>query len=305
MKYSSILDYLNSKKCKFCKNELMSKHTTFRIGGPADLFIEVPDVCVLQNLLVIMKKGDIPFFLLGNGSNLLINDDGYRGVILKLGEDFTSIKVNGEFIKCGAGVNLSKICKAALENSLTGLEFAYGIPGSCGGAVVMNAGAYGGEMKDVIKSVEFVDQNGKINKISGKDCEFSYRNSLFSKNKYIITFVEFKLSLGNYESIKSRMEDLIARRKLKQPLNFPSAGSFFKSPAGYHASALIEQCGLKGFRIGGAAVSSKHSGFIVNLGNATSDDIKKLQSEIISQIATKTGINLEPEVINLTDNLNS
>ena len=303
MKYSSILNYLKSKKCKFCKNELMSKHTTFRIGGPADLFIEVPDVCVLQNLLVLMKKSDIPFFLLGNGSNLLINDDGYRGIILKLGGDFTSIEVDGGFIKCGAGVNLSKICKTALENSLTGLEFAYGIPGSCGGAVVMNAGAYGGEMKDVIKAVEFINQNGEINKISGKDCEFSYRNSLFSQNKYIITFVEFKLSSGKYEDIKSRMEDLIARRKFKQPLNFPSAGSFFKSPAGYHASALIEQCGLKGFRIGDAAVSSKHSGFIVNLGNATSKDIKKLQSEIISQIATKTGINLEPEVITPTDSL--
>ena len=209
------------------------------------------------------------------------------------------IKIEDNILECGAGVRLSSACKFALEKSMGGLEFAYGIPGSCGGAVFMNAGAYGGEMKDVILKIVCVDKNGSLHSFSNKECEFSYRNSIFKHQNFIITSIFIKLFKDNYEKIKYKMDELMLRRKTKQPLEYPSAGSFFKRPEKGYASALIEECGLKGLQIGGAAVSKKHSGFIVNLGGATFEDVKKLQLKVTSQVAKRTNIKLEPEVVEI------
>ena len=275
----------------------MAKHTTFCIGGSADLFVEIYDVESLISCLKLFKINNIPHFLVGNGSNLLISDRGYRGIILNLKGDFNKINLNNSLIVCGSGAKLSDLCKFALKNSFTGLEFAYGIPGTCGGAVFMNAGAYGGEMANVVKSVQCVDKNGNLNTFSSENCKFNYRNSIFSDNKFIITFVEFELKFGNYEDIKSKMDNLMLKRKTRQPLEYPSAGSFFKRPDGHYAAALIEECGLKGLQIRNVAVSEKHAGFIVNLGGGTFEDVKKLKNKIQSEVKKSKNVNLEPEVI--------
>lgn len=296
MNYSEIFKDLN---CKVKVNEMMSSHTTFKIGGIADLFLEINDLESLKKILNLLKSNNIPFFLIGNGSNLLVDDEGYNGAIIKLTGDFEKVSVDGEYVECGSGCKLSTLCNKCLENSLTGLEFAYGIPGSFGGAVFMNAGAYGGEIKDLIESVKCMDNDGKIYNLSTTECKFGYRKSIFSENNFIIISAKLRLRVGKYKEIKYKMEDFISRRKLKQPLEYPSAGSFFKCPTGYHASALIDECGLKGFRIGDAAVSSKHAGFVVNLGNASSKDILDLESAIISKVEAKTNILLDKEVIHL------
>ena len=296
MNYSEIFNDLN---CKVKIDEMMSSHTTFKIGGIADLFLEVNDLDSLKKILVLLKSYNIPFFIIGNGSNLLVDDEGYNGAIIKLTGDFEKVSVNGEYVECGSGCKLSLLCKRCLENSLKGLEFAYGIPGSFGGAVFMNAGAYGNEIKDFIEYVKCIDNNGNIYNLSNDECKFNYRKSIFSDNKFIIISAKLKLNTGKYKDIKYKMEDFISRRKLKQPLDYPSAGSFFKCPIGYHASALIDECGLKGFRIGDAAVSSKHAGFVINLGNASSKDILDLESEIISKVEMKKNIILDKEVIYL------
>ena len=299
MDYSKIFNNINIKNCNVKVNEIMSKHTTFKIGGPADLFLEVNNIESLKKMLNLLKTNDIPFFLIGNGSNLLVDDSGYRGAILNLKGEFEKVSVENNEIICGAGTKLSKVCVEALGSSLSGLEFAYGIPGTLGGAIFMNAGAYGNEIKDVVELVICMDSEGEIHKISNEDCGFGYRKSVFSENKFVILYAKLRLNFGKYEEIKSKMDDLISRRKMKQPLEYPSAGSYFKSPPGYHASALIDQCGLRGFRIGDAAVSSKHAGFVINLGNASSEDVKKLQLEVISQVASKTNITLTPEALHI------
>lgn len=296
MNYLPIIEYFEKSKCKYMTNERMANHTTFKIGGNADVFLEIPNLNILKNALDLLKKHNIPFLFIGNGSNILINDSGYRGVVLNLKNEFEDISVDGEIINCGAGAQLFKVCKFALENSLTGLEFAYGIPGSVGGAVFMNAGAYEKEIKDVILSVNCIGRDNKVRIFSNQECKFGYRNSIFSSEKFAITSAKFKLSYGKYKDIKEKMDDILLRRKLKQPLEYPSAGSFFKRPIGFHASALIDQCGLKGFRIGDAAISSKHAGFVVNLGNATYSDIDKLRNEIILKVFEKTNVKLDTEV---------
>ena len=300
MNYSEIFKDLN---CNVKINEMMSPHTTFKIGGMADLFLEVNDLDSLKKVLCLLKSHDIPFFIIGNGSNLLVDDEGYNGAIIKLTGDFEKIYIDGEYIECGSGCKLSKLCTKCLENSLTGLEFAYGIPGSFGGAIFMNAGAYGNEIKEFVEYVKCIDDDGNIYKLSNDECKFDYRKSIFSENKFVIISAKLKLSNGKYEDIKNKMQDFISKRKSKQPLEYPSAGSFFKCPTGYHASALIDECGLKGFRIGDAAVSSKHAGFVVNLGNASSKDIINLQSEIISKVETQKNILLDTEVIHLKNGI--
>lgn len=279
------------------ENEPMKNHTTFKIGGNADLYISVNDEKSLKEIIKACKENEIPYFLLGKGSNLLVSDNGISGVVITLDGDFKKIDIQGEKIVCGAGVSLSKLCTVACENSLSGLEFAYGIPGSVGGATFMNAGAYGGEFKDVVTSVTHLGIDGSINTYSEKELDFSYRHSVYKDTGEIVLFTTFLLKKDEKQNIKAKMDDFMNRRVSKQPLDFPSAGSVFKRPEGNYAGTLIEQCGLKGKQIGGAMVSPKHAGFIVNAGNATCDDVKSLVKFVQDTVKDETGYFLEREII--------
>lgn len=283
--------------CKAAINEPMKNHTSFKIGGAADLYITVNEAEQLSAALRLAEEHQIPLFVLGNGSNLLVSDKGIRGAVLRLGGQFCEIEYASDgTIRCGAGAQLSKLCAFALDQSLTGLEFAWGIPGSVGGAAFMNAGAYGGEMKDVVLSCEHVDKHGVKGAFSGEELDFAYRHSVYASGDYIITAVNVRLQQGDKTQIKAKMEELMGRRKDKQPLEYPSAGSIFKRPEGYFAGGLIEQCGLKGARVGGAQVSPKHAGFIVNVGGATCDDVLTLIANIQKKVKEETGVDLECEV---------
>ena len=284
--------------CEVLKNEPMSKHTSFKIGGTADTYIKVDTLSKLSAILKECKQSDIEYILLGNGSNVLVSDDGIRGVVIRLDGDFRQIAlVDENTIYCGAGATLAQLCKFALNCGLTGLEFAWGIPGSVGGAVFMNAGAYDGEIKNVVHSVSHVSPDGKIGRIEKDDLDFGYRTSVYRKNNMIITGVTLKLEKGNTDDIRDKMDDFMNRRTSKQPLEYPSAGSVFKRPEGNFAGALIQQCGFKGKSVGGAQVSEKHAGFIINKSNATANDVKNLVKEIQNTVAEKTGYNLECELI--------
>ena len=285
---------------KFSLNELLKNHTSMKVGGPADIYIEVDSIMCLCDVLKTAKKYNLPFFLIGNGTNLIVSDAGFRGVVVKLSGEFKKINVNGNILTCGAGLKLIDACKFALNNSLSGLEFAYGIPGSCGGAIYMNAGAYGGEMKDIVRCVHCVDNNYNEVCLSPEDCNFSYRKSVFSENNMIISSVELSLDIGSFEEIENKMDNIMKRRIDKQPLDFPNAGSIFKRPSGYYVGPLIEQCGLKGFSIGDASVSTKHTGFIVNNGNASCDDVMLLINKIQSDVYNKFKIHLDVEPIYLS-----
>ncbi len=292
-----IIEVLIENNIIFKKNVSMSEYTSFKIGGNADIFVDINKKEELQNILKIARKNNAPFFILGKGSNILVSDEGYRGIVIKLGGDFLKIEFKkNNILKCGAGVSLAKLCREALKNSKSGLEFFWGIPGTIGGAVYMNAGAYGGEIKDVIISCEHINNDGEFKILLPDDLNFSYRKSVYSDNNYIITNVTIKLKNDAYNVIKSRMNDFIFRRKSKQPLEYPSAGSIFKRPHGNFAGALIEQCGLKGKSIGGAMVSLKHAGFIVNTGNATCRDVIYLIEFIKENVYKKTGVLLECEI---------
>ncbi len=283
--------------CDVIADEPMKNHTSFKIGGNADLFVTVNNKKQLSDVLALAESENIPLFVLGNGSNLLVSDEGIRGIVLKLGGEFREIGFNSDgTIHCGTGAMLSKLCAFALENSLTGLEFAWGIPGSCGGAAFMNAGAYGGEMKDVVVSCEHIDMHGNCGEFSGDELDFDYRHSVYSGGKYIITAINLRLAKGDNAEIQAKMDDLMGRRKDKQPLEYPSAGSIFKRPVGYFAGGLIEQCGLKGAKVGGAMVSPKHAGFIVNAGGATCEDVLGLIEQIQRKVKAETGVDLECEV---------
>lgn len=284
--------------CDARKDEPMSKHTTFKIGGNADSYIKVNTLSKLSTILKECKDSKVDYMLLGNGSNVLVSDDGIRGVVLCLDGEFRRITlIDDTTIFCGAGASLAYLCKFALKCGLTGLEFAWGIPGTVGGAVFMNAGAYDGEMKDVVYSVAHMSSDGKIGRIERDDLQFGYRTSVYRKNGMIITGVTLKLKKGNTEEIRNKMDDYLGRRSSKQPLEYPSAGSVFKRPKGNYAGALIEQCGLKGHLHGGAQVSEKHAGFIINKSNATAKDIRELIGEIQNTVFDKTGYNLECELI--------
>ena len=276
------------------KDEPMSRHTSFRVGGPAAL-MALPKTNREASLAVKTAKahGITPFFL-GNGSNLLVPDEGYRGLIIKLSGEFNQLReVNGRLVSGGA-VTLARLANAACARGLTGLEFAHGIPGSVGGAVFMNAGAYGGEMSQVVTAVTCMDENGDISTVT--EFDFGYRHSVFCDGRRLILSAEFKLEQGDRDVIKARMDELAAQRQSKQPLEFPSAGSMFKRPAGYFAGALIEQSGLKGFTVGGAQVSEKHAGFVINIGGATCSDVLELVRQVQLRVRENFGVALEMEV---------
>lgn len=271
-------------------------HTTFRVGGPADYFVMPESSGEVQQVISLCREKKMPYYVIGNGSNLLVSDEGYRGVILQIYRTMSRIEAEGTLIRAQAGALLSAIAAKAYENSLTGFEFAAGIPGTIGGASVMNAGAYGGEMKDVIRSVTALDRDGKIRKIEREDLEMGYRTSIISKEGYITLEAEIELSEGKPEEIKALMDDLRTRRVTKQPLEYPSAGSTFKRPEGYFAGKLIQDTGLAGFQVGGAQVSEKHCGFVINKENATAADIDSLMRQVSEKVKEKFGVTLEPEV---------
>ncbi len=295
---TAYLKALSDLKIEYRENCPMSPYTTFHIGGEADVLVSPKNREELKQSLLLAKQHGLPIMMLGKGSNLLVSDNGIEGVVIHLGEGFDEIELTDEnTVVCGAGASLAALCSFALSNSLCGLEFAYGIPGSVGGAVYMNAGAYGGEVKDVIASVTYLTPDGEIKTAAGEELDFSYRHSRFSGKNDVILSAEFKLSLDEKEKIRERMDDYIGRRKDKQPLNFPSAGSVFKRPEGHFAGTLIEQSGLKGYTIGGAQVSEKHAGFIINIGGATCKDVLDLIEHIKAVVFERYGVVLENEVI--------
>ena len=274
----------------------MKEHTSFKVGGPADILVFPKDRDVLGRIIKTCKIHEIPFFVFGNGSNLIVRDKGIRGVVIKLFDNFAEYSVEGDRIEASAGMLLSKLSKIALEQELSGLEFAEGIPGTLGGAVTMNAGAYGGEMKDIVFKTEFMDANGDVGVLEGTQHQFGYRTSYIQKEKCIVLTSQIQLKKGNKTEIHKRMNECAEKRKDKQPLEMPSAGSVFKRPEGYFTGKLVEDCGLKGHRIGGAEVSGKHCGFIVNVGNATSEDILCLIKHIQDNVKMKFGVALQTEV---------
>ena len=292
-------------KQKFCQvlgkeqvlfEEPMKSHTTFRIGGPAEVFIMPKSIKQVQMAVKICQEEQIPYFILGNGSNLLVSDRGYRGVIIQMDRNMGEIQVEGTEIQAAAGALLSSIAVAARRESLTGFEFAGGIPGTLGGAVVMNAGAYGGEMKDVLKEVTVMDGDGKIFTLPASELEMGYRTSIIKIAGYLVLSARITLSRGKEEDIKARTRELSEMRTQKQPLDYPSAGSTFKRQEGYFAGKLIMDSGLRGYSVGGAMVSEKHCGFVINKGNATAEDVVSLMKHVTEVVQEKYGVTLEPEV---------
>lgn len=278
------------------EQESMKKHTTFRIGGPADVFVVPDTVGKAAEAVRICKEQGVPYYILGNGSNLLVSDKGYRGVVVQIYKNLSAIEVEGDVVRAQAGAMLAAIAKRALASSLTGLEFASGIPGTLGGACVMNAGAYGGEMKDVLAEVTVLDENGKVRAVPAEELELGYRSSALSKNGWTALGARMQLARGDYETIHARMEELKEKRTTKQPLDMPSAGSTFKRPEGYFAGKLIMDAGLRGFSVGGAQVSEKHCGFVVNTGEATAADVRGLIAEVVRRVKENSGVTLQPEV---------
>ncbi|MEG6566433.1 UDP-N-acetylmuramate dehydrogenase [Thermoanaerobacterium saccharolyticum] len=276
-------------------NEPMSRHTSFRIGGPADVLIIPQSVDELIKVMGLIKAENIPYFILGNGTNIIVSDKGIRGVVIKL-TAIRKISVEGEIIISEAGALLSVIANTALDNELTGFEFASGIPGTLGGAITMNAGAYGPEIKDVVEKVEVIDKDGSIYEVKNGNMRFGYRSSLIQSDNLIAIKAWIHLKKGNYKDIKAKMDELNGLRKMKQPLEYPSAGSVFKRPEGFYAGKLIQDAGLQGYAIGGAQVSEKHCGFIINRGNATADDVLNLIAHIKRTVKDKFGVDLETEV---------
>lgn len=278
-------------------NEPMKGHTSFKLGGPADILLTPNKVCDIPQVIKYCKDNEIPYFVMGNGSNLIVREKGIRGVVIKIFDNFSKIELlENNIIEVEAGVLLSKLSKFAYGNSLTGLEFASGIPGTVGGAVTMNAGAYGGEMKDCVIKTEFIDSEGNIKTITGDEHAFGYRDSFIQKQQGIVIKTWIKLEIGDNAEIKAKLDDLCQRRKDKQPLEMPSAGSVFKRPVGYFAGKLIEDSGFRGYSIGGAQVSEKHCGFIVNKGDATADDVLNLIKHIQNTVKDKFNVDLCTEV---------
>ena len=290
-KLDQILD-----KGRVLVDEPMMKHTTFRVGGPADYFVIPTSADEVKNVISLCKEEDVPYTIIGNGSNLLVGDKGIRGVVVQLFKSMNQMELNGNVIKAQAGCSLAQIANAAAAASLTGFEFAAGIPGTLGGAVVMNAGAYGGEMKDVLVSATVLDEEGNVETLSAEELELGYRRSIFNKKNYILLDATMELKEGNEEEIRAYMMDLRQRRVDKQPLEFPSAGSTFKRPEGYFAGKLIQDAGLAGFTVGGAQVSAKHCGFVINAGGATAADIVELMKQVSDKVEELNGIPLEAEV---------
>ena len=281
---------------KILKNVDMKKHTTFKTGGMAETFIVPESVEDIKNVLKFLYEAKIPYYILGNGSNLLVSDDGLKTPVISIGKTLSGINVFENCITAYAGATLAAVSKVAIDESLARFEFAAGIPGTVGGAIIMNAGAYGGEMKQVTEAVRYIDPSGEEHVATGAEMEFGYRNSALMDTNCIITSASFVLEKGNSDEIREKMAELSYKRKEKQPLEYPSAGSTFKRPAGYFAGQLIETTGLKGYSIGGAQVSEKHAGFVINKGNATTKDIIDLISYIQEKVYEKHNVFLEPEV---------
>lgn len=298
------MKYLEEMGLKFKKvvgesnvlfNEEMRKHTYFKVGGPADILVIPQSVDEVKAVVCLCKENNTPYFIIGNGSNLLVKDGGVRGVVIKL-SSLKNIRVEDETIIAESGVQLSDVSKAALASSLTGIEFACGIPGSVGGAVFMNAGAYDGEMSNVVSKVVVLDNNCEVIELDKDELELGYRTSIIMQKGYVVLSVELKLKKGTQEEIDNKILDLTKKREEKQPLEYPSAGSTFKRPAGYFTGKLIQDSGLKGYSIGGAAVSEKHAGFIINRSNATAKDILNLIQHVQKTIKENYGVDLQPEV---------
>ena len=284
--------------CQLLKNEPLSKHTTFRIGGCCKALVNVNGSEVLSELVKYCNESGIRWTVLGNGSNVLVSDEGYDGVIFLIGKQFSAIEfLEDNRVRCQAGAFLMNVARAVLEESLSGMECLAGIPGTIGGALYMNAGAYGGEMSDIVVSADYIDENGCIKTALAEDMDLSYRHSMFSGTKRIVVSVELQLRAGKYDAIKTEMEGYLNQRRAKQPLELPSAGSTFKRPIGSYASFLIDQCGLKGASVGDAQVSVKHAGFVVNTGKASCRDVLELCDYVIETVEEKTGYRLELEPV--------
>ena len=280
----------------FC-NEPMKKHTSFKIGGPADILVQPQDADALAQALAAARDCGVPVTILGNGSNVLVRDKGIRGLVIKIGNALKTFRQDGEHLYFGAGYSLALASRKAWECGLSGMEFAVGIPGSIGGAVYMNAGAYNGEMKCVVENVRVMDMAGKAMELTAEDLQFGYRKTSLQQSGYIITEVCLKMQPGDKDAIKAMMDDFSSRRISKQPLELPSAGSMFKRPPGHFAGTLIEQAGLKGYTVGGAQVSEKHAGFVVNRGSATAEDVLQLIADVRRIVMEKAGVELHPEVL--------
>ena len=297
--YKSLLDILDKEEIFL--DEPMKNHISFKVGGPADFLVKPKNEEQIKKLVTLLKEENIPYIIVGNGSNLLVKDGGIRGVVIKIADNFNHFEVKDKTVFAQSGALLSFMGKAVLNNNLTGFEFAAGIPGTLGGAIAMNAGAYGGEMKDMVKSVRLMDEEGNIFELKNEEMEFGYRKSILSKKDYIVLSAILELQEGNHDEIKNRMRELTKSRVTKQPLNLPSAGSTFKRPEGHFAAKLIEDSGLKGLTLGKAQVSDKHAGFVVNLGNVKAKDILDLIDVVKSTVYSKFGVMLEEEVKILGD----
>lgn len=295
-KYDKLEEIVGKDKVKY--NEKMSKYTTMRVGGPCDCVVFPDEISKIKEVIDFCKNENITFFVIGNGSNLLVKDEGIHGVVIKLGHRFSKIELDGEYILAYAGATMPALSQLAKKNSLKGLEFACGIPGTIGGGVKMNAGAYGSQISDILYEVTYMDEKEEIKTIKNKDCSFGYRKSIFTINpNYVILSAKFKLERGNIDEIENKMKENSLARKAKQPLEHPNFGSVFKRPEGYFVGKLVDDAGLRGYKIGGAQVSTKHTGFIVNVDNATCKDVLDLIGYVQTTVYNKFNVKLTPEVI--------
>lgn len=295
-KYDKLEEIVGKDKVKY--NEKMSKYTTMRVGGPCDCIVFPDEISKIKEVIDFCKNENITFFVIGNGSNLLVKDEGIHGVVIKLGHKFGKIELDGEYILAYAGATMPTLSQLAKKNSLKGLEFACGIPGTIGGGVKMNAGAYGSQISDILYEVTYMDEKEEIKTIKNKDCSFGYRKSIFTINpNYVILSAKFKLERGNIDEIENKMKENSLARKAKQPLEYPNFGSVFKRPEGYFVGKLVDDAGLRGYKIGGAQVSTKHTGFIVNVDNATCKDVLDLIGYVQTTVYNKFNVKLTPEVI--------
>ena len=295
-KYDKLDEIVGKDKIKY--NEKMSKYTTMRVGGPCDCIVFPDEISKIKEVIDFCKNENITFFVIGNGSNLLVKDEGIHGVVIKLGHRFSKIELDGEYILAYAGATMPALSQLAKKNSLKGLEFACGIPGTIGGGVKMNAGAYGSQISDILYEVTYMDEKEEIKTIKNKDCSFGYRKSIFTINSnYVILSAKFKLERGNIDEIENKMKENSLARKAKQPLEYPNFGSVFKRPEGYFVGKLVDDAGLRGYKIGGAQVSTKHTGFIVNVDNATCKDVLDLIGYVQTTVYNKFNVKLTPEVI--------
>ncbi len=294
--YNKICTLCDNIGCEYSTDAVLKNYTSFKIGGKADLMVFPDTEEKIISIFKTINENTIPWLIIGKGSNMLVSDDGFRGVVINTCK-FDNIKlIDDTTIYCHSGASLSKLCRFALDNSLTGLEFAFGIPGTCGGAAYMNAGAYGGEMVDVLVSCEHLKPDGTKESFNNEELDLSYRHSSYCDSDMLILSLTLKLTKGNPDEIKAKMDELMTKRKDKQPLEYPSAGSTFKRPEGYFAAALLDECGLKGYSIGGAQVSEKHAGFVINKGGATADDVIDLIKHCQKTVMETKGVLIEPEV---------